>query len=88
MTAFKSQTRVIVPLWIKVVYTVFVAVLVPSYWIQYGPQNFLNGNNSYRYLSHPAEMFSPYFGNRAKELYDDLMIDSPLLETNLPIISK
>ncbi len=45
MTAFKSQTRVIVPLWIKVVYTVFVAVLVPSYWIQYGPQNFLWGSD-------------------------------------------
>lgn len=53
-----------------------------------GTSNFLNGNNSYRYVSHPEEMFSPYFGNRAKELYDDLMIDSPLLETNLPIISK
>lgn len=29
------------PLWLKVVYTVFMAVWVPSYWIAYGPTNFL-----------------------------------------------
>jgi V8-like Glu-specific endopeptidase len=62
-------------------------------WIQgfnglAGTSNYLNGNNSYRYTPHPDEMFSPYFGNKAKELWDDLMIDSPLLDTNLPIISK
>lgn len=53
-----------------------------------GTSNFLNGNNSYRYTSHPEEMFSPYFGIKAKELWDDLMMDSPLLSTNLPIISR
>ncbi|MGC4062403.1 MAG: hypothetical protein QM749_16800 [Aquabacterium sp.] len=29
------------PLWTKVVYTAFVAVLVPHYWTAYGPANFL-----------------------------------------------
>jgi hypothetical protein len=30
-----------IPLWIKVVYSVFVAVMVPVYWRDYGPTNFL-----------------------------------------------
>ena len=30
-----------VPLWLKVAYTVFMAVWVPSYWVAYGPTNFL-----------------------------------------------
>jgi len=30
-----------VPLWIKLAYTAFMAVLVPVYWTQYGPTNFL-----------------------------------------------
>ncbi len=30
-----------VPLWVKLVYTAFVAVLVPKYWMDYGPTNFL-----------------------------------------------
>lgn len=29
------------PLWVKVPYTLFVAVLIPVYWVKYGPQNFL-----------------------------------------------
>ena len=29
------------PLWSKVAYTAFVAVLVPHYWQAYGPTNFL-----------------------------------------------
>ena len=28
-------------MWIKIPYTLFVGVLVPVYWVQYGPQNFL-----------------------------------------------
>jgi V8-like Glu-specific endopeptidase len=35
-------------------------------------QNYLNGNNSYRYSSHPKEIFSPYFDSDAKTLWDDL----------------
>ncbi len=35
-------------------------------------QNYLNGNNSYRYSSHPKELFSPYFDSDAKTLWDDL----------------
>ena len=53
-----------------------------------GDSNYLNGNNSYRYLARPEEMFSPNFGNEAKELWDALMIESPLLGTNLPLISR
>jgi hypothetical protein len=30
-----------IPLWIKILYTLFVAVVVPCYWIQYSPVNFL-----------------------------------------------
>lgn len=29
------------PLWLKLAYTAFVVVLIPAYWEQYGPQNFL-----------------------------------------------
>ncbi|MDB6138338.1 MAG: hypothetical protein JWO94_1410 [Verrucomicrobiaceae bacterium] len=31
----------LIPLWLKVALTVFVAVLVPVYWMDYGPTNFL-----------------------------------------------
>jgi hypothetical protein len=34
-----TQSRL--PLWIKLVYTAFLAVLVPVYWHYYGPTNFL-----------------------------------------------
>ena len=30
-----------IPLWLKVTFTLFVCVLVPVYWAQYGPGNFL-----------------------------------------------
>jgi hypothetical protein len=30
-----------IPLWLKLAYTAFVAVLVPVYWTSYGPTNFL-----------------------------------------------
>ena len=30
-----------IPLWIKVCYTAFMAVLIPVYWYHYGPSNFL-----------------------------------------------
>ncbi len=29
------------PLWPKIVYTLFLAVIVPAYWVRHGPQNFL-----------------------------------------------
>jgi hypothetical protein len=31
----------VIPLWLKITYTLFVCVLVPIYWRQYGPANFL-----------------------------------------------
>jgi hypothetical protein len=37
----RPQARGRVPLWLKLVYTAFVAVLVPVYWHGYGPTNFL-----------------------------------------------
>ena len=40
---------------------------------KYGGTNYLNGNNSYRYSFHPNELFSPYFGDGAKVLYDELV---------------
>jgi hypothetical protein len=30
-----------IPLWLKVAYTLFLAVLIPAYWWHYGPANFL-----------------------------------------------
>jgi hypothetical protein len=30
-----------IPLWIKLLYTAFMAVLIPVYWVNYGPTNFL-----------------------------------------------
>jgi len=30
-----------IPLWLKIAYTLFICILVPVYWIQYGPGNFL-----------------------------------------------
>ena len=42
-----------------------------------GFANYLNGNNSYRRLD-PEEMYSPYFGDAAQNLYDELIsIASP-----------
>jgi hypothetical protein len=33
--------RAVIPCWLKTTHTAFVAVLVPAYWRQYGPGNFL-----------------------------------------------
>ncbi len=30
-----------IPLWLKIAYTAFLAVMIPTYWINYGPTNFL-----------------------------------------------
>lgn len=35
------QSSAVLPLWAKMAYTAFVAVLVPHYWQAYGPTNFL-----------------------------------------------
>jgi hypothetical protein len=34
-----------ISLWIKLPYTLFVCVLIPVYWIEYGPANFLWGSD-------------------------------------------
>jgi len=42
-------------------------------WIwRFGSGNYVNGVNSYRRSNKPKEMFSPYFGNAAKSLFDVL----------------
>lgn len=30
-----------IPLWLKLAYTLFICVVIPVYWLQYGPGNFL-----------------------------------------------
>jgi V8-like Glu-specific endopeptidase len=39
--------------------------------------NLLNGNNSYRYVGWDHEMFTPYFGNGAVNLWNALIADTP-----------
>ena len=34
-----------IPLWVKLCYTGFIVMLVPTYWWQHGPANFLWGSN-------------------------------------------
>lgn len=36
---YRSMT--VIPLWLKLSYSAFLAVLVPAYWLEYGPVNFL-----------------------------------------------
>jgi len=31
----------VIPLWLKIAYTLFVCLIVPIYWRRYGPANFL-----------------------------------------------
>jgi hypothetical protein len=38
---FPSTTGAMLPLWLKLAYTAFMAVLIPVYWYYYGPTNFL-----------------------------------------------
>jgi V8-like Glu-specific endopeptidase len=49
-------------------------------WIlAFGSGYYVNGNMSYRYINpnHPLEMFSPYFGNGALNLFNALVTDVP-----------
>ncbi len=41
MSAVMSPVAARLPLWLKIVYTLFVCVMVPYYWSAYGPLNFL-----------------------------------------------
>jgi len=36
-----ARSAGLIPLWVKLLYTAFVAVLIPYYWHSYGPTNFL-----------------------------------------------
>src|SRR5262245_7864723 len=36
-----AHTSGLVPLWLKLAYSAFMAVLIPVYWYYYGPTNFL-----------------------------------------------
>jgi hypothetical protein len=44
-TLFSSPYSRVIPLWVKLCYTLFVAILVPVYWWYYGPANFLWGSD-------------------------------------------
>lgn len=41
----KNPLNAKLPLWLKVIYTIFVVVLVPVYWVEHGPSNFLWGSD-------------------------------------------
>ncbi|MBB3084078.1 trypsin-like serine peptidase [Geodermatophilus sabuli] len=43
----------------------------PWVW-QFGTGNYVNGVNSYRRSTHPLELYSPYFGDAAKSLFDTI----------------
>jgi hypothetical protein len=45
------------PLWLKIAYTVFVCLLVPVYWMKYGPANFLWFSDIALLLTLPALWF-------------------------------
>jgi V8-like Glu-specific endopeptidase len=52
-----------------------------------GNTNYINGNNSYRYIGFGEEMYSPYFGDAAKELLASLSSETRILTNyHLPII--
>jgi len=42
------------PLWIKVAYTLFVGIVIPVYWVKYGPTNFLWFSDIALFLIVPA----------------------------------
>jgi hypothetical protein len=37
----KAERAILVPLWLKLAYTAWIVARAPTYWIQYGPANFL-----------------------------------------------
>jgi hypothetical protein len=41
MTAVIDLRRSVIPLWLKICFTAYVAALLPTYWRDYGPANFL-----------------------------------------------
>jgi len=55
-----------------------------------GSTNYLNGNNSFRNLIEPEEIYSPYFGDAAKDLLDFISTKNIQLSTNIhiPIITN
>ncbi|MFV0367317.1 MAG: hypothetical protein ACK5KM_02540, partial [Hyphomicrobiaceae bacterium] len=36
-----AEKAQLIPTWLKLAYTAFMAVLIPVYWYHYGPSNFL-----------------------------------------------
>ncbi len=54
-----------------------------------GTTNYINGNNSYRYTGLDKEIYSPYFGEAAKELLESLSSDTRLrTNIHIPLISS
>jgi hypothetical protein len=55
-----------ISLWVKVVYTLFLAVLIPVYWHHYGPANFLWFSDLSLFLGLPALWLeSPFLASMA-----------------------
>jgi hypothetical protein len=43
-----------------------------------GPDNYVNGNFSYRYTGEPLIIYSPYFGDVAEAVWDAAQNDIPV----------
>jgi hypothetical protein len=53
-----------------------------------GNANYVNGSNSFRYTGEGEEIYSPYFGDAAKDLLDFISTDTNLLTSiNIPLIT-
>jgi V8-like Glu-specific endopeptidase len=54
-----------------------------------GTTNYINGNNSYRYTGLDQEIYSPYFGEAAKDLLNYLSSDTRLrTNIHLPLVTQ
>jgi len=54
-----------------------------------GGTNFVNGNNSFRYTGFDQEIYSPHFGDAARDLLDFISSDTNMLTNNhIPFISN
>jgi hypothetical protein len=54
-----------------------------------GSMNYVNGNNSYRYTGFGEEIYSPYFGEAAKDLLDYISLNTRLRsDIHIPLIKN
>ena len=50
-------SNVMFPIWLKIAYTIFVCLIIPVYWKQYGPANFLWFSDIALFVTVPALWF-------------------------------